>query len=321
MRYRQLGATGIRVSEIGFGAWGIGGNAHGVVAYGPTDEAESRAALLQAVDLGINFFDTSDFYGYGHSEEVLGEALQPVRTQVAIATKLGLLDASGKQDFSRAHVERALEASLRRLRTDYIDLYQLHNPSPSLLRRGDETMETLERCRAAGKIRAYGISLRDPEDGAAAVLDLGFPCLQVNYNLHDQRARQNGLFDLCAQRNVGVIVRTPLVFGFLTGRYAANDSFDPDDHRRRWSPEQLDRWAGAHRLFGALIDAEHGETPSQFALRFCLSFDCVSTAIPGMLMAQHVSENAGASDRGPLPAAACDSITRIYRDHSFFVSR
>jgi aryl-alcohol dehydrogenase-like predicted oxidoreductase len=320
MRYRQLGATGIRVSEIGFGAWGIGGNVKGAVAYGPTDESESRKALLQAVETGINFFDTSDFYGFGHSEEVLGKALSSVRSKVAIATKAGLLDARGGQDFSRAHLERALDASLRRLGTDYIDLYQLHGPPPDLLRRGDETMATLERFRDAGKIRAYGVSLRAPEDGAAAVLDLGFPCLQVNFNLLDQRALDNGLFELCSRQGVGVIVRTPLVFGFLTGRYAADSSFDPADHRRRWSPQQRERWADAHRLFDSYLDAKGGETSPQFALRFCLSFDCVSTAIPGMLNTEHVSENAAASDRGALPAAVRDGITGIYREHNFFVS-
>ena len=320
MRYRQLGATGIRISEIGFGAWGIGGNAKGAVAYGPTDERESRAALARAVELGVNFFDTSDFYGFGHSEEVLGSALLPVRPQVVIATKVGLLDATGVQDFSPAHIERSLEASLRRLGTDYIDLYQLHNPPPDLLKRSDQTLATLERLRTSGKVRALGISLRTPDDGLAAVRDLGFQCLQVNFNLLDQRAVDNGLFDLCTERNVGVIVRTPLVFGFLTGRYSASDDFDPSDHRRQWSAEQLERWADAHQLFATLIDFKNGETPSQFALRFCLSFECVSTAIPGMLKAEHVSENAAASNRGRLPPTVCDRIAEICREHSFFVS-
>jgi aryl-alcohol dehydrogenase-like predicted oxidoreductase len=320
MRYRQLGATGIRVSEIGFGAWGIGGNAKGAVAYGPADEDESRQALLQAVETGINFFDTSDFYGFGHSEEVLGRALRPVRSKVAIATKVGFLNAAGDQDFSPIHIERSLEASLRRLQTDYVDLYQLHSPPLGLLKSDSGIVSALERLKAAGRIRAFGLSLRTPDDGLAAVRELGFDCLQVNFNLLDQRAVENGLFDLCAQRNVGVIVRTPLVFGFLTGRYSAAADFDPSDHRRRWRPEQLERWATAHHLFAALIDAKRGETPSQFALRFCLSFDCVSTAIPGMLKAEHVVENAEASDLGRLPQSACGRIADIYREHGFLVN-
>ena len=115
-------------------------------------------------------------------------------------------------------------------------------------------------------------------------------------------------------------MRTPLVFGFLTGRYFAGEDFDPSDHRRRWSPEQLERWATAHQLFATLIDAGSGETPSQFALRFCLSFDCVSTVIPGMLKAEHVVENAEASDLGRLPQPACGTIAGIYREHGFHVN-
>ena len=243
MRYRQLGATGIRVSEIGFGAWGIGGDAKGAVAYGPVDEDESRRALLKAVELGVNFFDTSDFYGFGHSEEVLGKALHPVRSTVAIATKVGFLNAAGEQDFSTAHIERSLEASLRRLQTDYVDLYQLHSPPLGLLKSDGGIVNTLERLKSTGRIRAFGLSLRAPDDGLPAVRELGFECLQVNFNLLDQRAVANGLFDLCSERNVGVIVRTPLVFGFLTGRYSAAEDFDPSDHRRRWRPEKIVRWS------------------------------------------------------------------------------
>ncbi len=320
MHYRKLGATGIRVSEVGFGAWGIGGNAGGAVAYGPTNEDDSRAALLRAIELGINFFDTSDFYGFGHSEEILGRVLRADRSKLVIATKVGLLNATGDQDFSPGHIERSLDASLRRLHTDYVDLYQLHNPPLELLSADRSVVSTLERLKAAGKIRAFGVSLRGPDDGPVAVRDFGFECLQVNFNLLDQRAVENGLFDLCARRDVGVIVRTPLVFGFLTGRYSAGHDFDSTDHRRQWSSEQLERWAAAHRHFTALIDAKRGETPSQFALRFCLSFDCVSTAIPGMLKEEHVTENASASSLGRLPRHICGKIAEIYREHCFFVN-
>ncbi|MDH3316270.1 MAG: aldo/keto reductase [Gammaproteobacteria bacterium] len=321
MRYRQLGATGIRVSEIGFGAWGIGGNVGDAVAYGPADEGESHAALRRAVELGINFFDTSDLYGSGHSEEVLGESLQPLRPKLVLATKVGFRDSTGAQDFSPTYIEAALERSLRRLRSDYVDLYQLHDPPIELLKTDASVVRTLENLRAAGKIRAYGISLRTPDDGLAAVRDLGFGCLQFNFNMLDQRAEDNGLLDLCDEQGVGVIVRTPLVFGFLTGRYTAQDNFDKSDHRHRRSPKQLDRWAGAYRLFTQLMNHPKGETPSQFALRFCLSHRCVSTVIPGMLTREHVVENAMASDLGPLPGSVVRTISNIYRENSFFVGR
>lgn len=317
MRYRKLGSTGIEVSEIGFGAWGIGGNNKGAVAYGPVDAGEARLALLAAVEAGVTLFDTADFYGFGHSETVLGETLKPHRNRIVLATKCGMLDAAGTQDFSPAHMRQALESSLRRLQTDHVDLYQLHSPPIDLIARGGEILATLEELKQAGKIRAYGISVRSPEDGITAVRDLGFGCVQANFNLIDQRAIDSGLVDLCAARGAGIIARTPLVFGFLTGQYAATDQFAPDDHRRRWTPEQRAQWAAAPKLFEPLIAGEP-QTPSQFALRFCLSFPAVSAAIPGMLVRQHVAENTAASDLGPLPAATREQVVAIYRQNTFF---
>ena len=317
MRYRQLGSTGIEVSEIGFGAWGIGGNNSGAVAYGPVDADEARLALLAAVDAGVTLFDTADFYGFGHSESVLGETLKPHRSRIVLATKCGMLDAQGTQDFSPRHIRSALDASLRRLQTDYIDLYQLHSPPIDLVTRGDDILATLNELRQSGNIRAFGISVRSPEDGLVAVRDLGFKCLQANFNLIDQRALDSGLIDLCRERGAGIIARTPLVFGFLTGHYAATDNFAPDDHRRRWTPEQREQWAAAPKLFEPLI-AREAQTPSQFALRFCLSFPSVSATIPGMLIRQHVAENTAASDLGPLSEATREQVISIYRRNALF---
>ena len=318
MQYRTLGATGIRVSEIGFGAWGIGGDANGSVAYGPTRDDESRLALRRAFDAGVTFFDTSDLYGLGHSEELVGTALEDVRDRVVIATKVGMLDAQGNQDFSPDHIRRALERSLSRLRTDYVDLYQLHSPSIAQLERDDRILACMADLRREGKVRALGISVRSPDEGLAAVERLGAECLQVNFNLLDQRAVDNGLFDLCEARGVGVIVRTPLCFGFLTGRYAADDTFAETDHRKRWDAVQREKWAGAHPLFESVLSRAAVQSPAQMALRFCLSFP-VSTAIPGMLTAAHVTENVGASDLGPLTESERTAIRAVYRDHEFFV--
>lgn len=321
MRYRTLGATGFSVSEIGFGAWGIGGDSNGAVAYGPTDDETSHRAVRSAFECGINFFDTADFYGFGHSETVLGHALRDVRGDVVIATKAGMLSASGEQDFSPEHLLRSLEKSLSRLGTDYIDLFQLHSPPLDLLLRDDRSVATLERLRREGRIRAYGISARSPDDALIAVRDLGFRCVQVNFNLLDQRAVENGLFELCQREGAGVIGRTPLCFGFLTGQYSAGTQFDLTDHRSRWSPEQREHWARALGLFLAKVKSNAEQTPAQFALRFCLSFPAISTVIPGMLTEEHVSENALASELGALPAAERAAIVEVYRDNRFFVER
>src|SRR3990172_10818282 len=164
MRYRTLGRTGLRVGEVGFGAWAIGGNAHGN-SYGPTEDATSLAAVRRAVELGGTLFDSADVYGWGHSEEVLGEALNERRDGVQIATKVGgdFYHGGVRIDFSAGYLAFALDRTLARLRTDHVDLYQLHNPPLSLI--GDpETYEALDRLQAENKIRHYGVSVHQPLD-------------------------------------------------------------------------------------------------------------------------------------------------------------
>ena len=318
MQYRILGATGLRVSEIGFGAWGIGGNTNGAVAYGPTDDDESKRALRHAFDAGVTFFDTADFYGFGHSEDVLGAGLADIRSKVVIATKVGMLDANGAQDFSPKHIRRSVEQSLRRLGTDYIDLYQVHSPAVGVIESSETILSCMDELRREGKIRAYGVSVRSPDDGLAAVRR-GFKCVQVNFNLLDQRAAENGLFDLCMEHDVGVIGRTPLCFGFLTGHYTSRDKFADDDHRNRWKPEQRDKWAGAYPLFSSALRNAADQTPAQLALRFCLSFPAISSVIPGMLTTAHVDDNTRASMLGGLFESERLAIMRIYREHDFFL--
>lgn len=321
MKYRKLGQTGLHVSEIGFGGWGIGGTANGAPAYGPTDDQESKAALRRAFYLGVNFYDTSDFYGRGHSERVIGDTLKDVRGEVIIATKVGLLDANGSKDFSADHVKRSLRKSLERLQTDYIDLYQLHNLPMDVQDECQETVATLHSLRKEGYIRAFGVSVSSPDAGLIAVTKYGFGCIQVNFNLVDQRALQNGLFDLCREKGVGVIVRTPLCFGFLTGAYPPDSEFDASDHRSSWPPEQIKRWASAGRLFSSAVAGTQGQTEAQMALRYCLSYESVSTVIPGMLTEGQVDENLPASQMGPFSEAELCNIERIYRDNNFFVGR
>jgi aryl-alcohol dehydrogenase-like predicted oxidoreductase len=320
MNYRALGNTGLRVSEIGFGTWGLGGNVAGAVAYGKTDDAVSIAALKFAVEQGINFYDTSDLYGFGHSEEILGEAFANCREKVIIASKGGFIDAV-KQDFSVAHLREALEKSLRRLRTDYLDLYQFHSPAVSLLREQPEVLALMDELKRAGKIRAWGFSARSPEEARVAVEEFSAPAIQVNFNLTDQRAETNGLFALCQQKQTGVIVRTPLCFGFLTGKYSSAQSYDATDHRSRWSPEQLASWEKANDVFSFLFAQNPYDSPAQIALRFCLSFPAVSTIIPGMLNDDQVRENSAASGRGSLPSEQLAHAVQAGADHEFFVRK
>ena len=312
MKYRELGKTGITVSEIGFGTWGLGGD-----SYGPVDGKEAVQALELAFDKGVNFFDTSDLYGNGKSEELLGKTFKKVRDKIFIATKGGTLPHTGfymPQDFSEDHLRQALENSLKRLQNDYVDLYQLHSPTLECLENGN-VIHALEKFKGEGKIREFGVSVRSPDDGLIAIEKYGFPVLQVNFNMIDQRALDNGLFDMAKENKVGIIVRTPLVFGYLTGRLNWKKDFKGQDHRANWPEEQLKRWANAPDQFYFLYA---DKTPVQAALRFCLDFDAISTIIPGMMTKEHVIENVKSSDLLPLSQDKQSRIKDIYNNNSFY---
>jgi aryl-alcohol dehydrogenase-like predicted oxidoreductase len=303
VQQRALGRTGLRVPAVGFGAWGIGGAAGSIPAYGHTDDDVSRAVLRHAVARGVAFFDTADCYGDGHSERLLGEALAPVRDRVVLATKAGLRDAGRVHDCSPAHLRAALSGSLRRLGTDHVDVFLLHDPTPDDLRDPD-VAATLRALRHDGWCRAVGASVKSPADVALAVEALGADVVEVNFSLADQRVRALGMLELCAWHGVGVIARTPLCFGFLTGAVPADAAFGAGDHRARWSPAQRRRWAEAPARFARLLAADGvAATPAQQALRFCLAYGAVSTTIPGMLTVEQVDENAAA---GALPALTAD---------------
>ncbi len=323
MKYRQLGSTGLELSEIGFGGWGIGGVTDNTVSYGNTDEAESLRALLKAFEVGVTFYDTADLYGEGRSEKLIGEAFEKTRTEVVIASKVTLVDLDGTRRASREHIRKSLEGTLKRLNTDYLDLYQLFDPAKrgmDYLKKDAGILETLEALVKEGKIRAYGISTRNPDDALFAVNAYGFKSVQVNFNLLDQRASENGLMEACSRQQVGLIIRTPLCFGFLTGAYAAGAAFEEGDHRNQWSPEQRALWADAHQLFSD-VRTSANETPGQLALRFCLSYPAVACAIPGMLKEAHALENAQASDLGVLTNEERRSAEAIYKKHNFFIGQ
>ncbi len=321
MKYRKLGSTGLEVSEIGFGAWGIGGLSHGATSYGPTNDEESRLALRLAFDSGITFYDTSDLYGYGHSEKLLGETLKDVRQKIVIASKVGFLEHNGPQDFSPRHIRKSIDLSLQHLRTGYIDLYQLHSPPMDLLERDDSILYTMRSLQREGKIRAIGISVRSPDDGLTAVKKFGVKSIQVNFNLVDQRARENGLFDLAKKENVGIIARTPLCFGFLTGVYSPDSKFNRRDHRSTWSAEQIRRWANANQSFSSVLTRDERQTGAQAALRFCLSYRSISTVIPGMLTREEVRENVLASQLDPFSEVDLLKIKKEYGNNTFFFGK
>jgi aryl-alcohol dehydrogenase-like predicted oxidoreductase len=317
MKYRTLGG-GIKVSEIGFGAWGIGGVTEGLTSYGTTDDATSLAALRRALDAGITLFDTSNVYGYGRSETLIGEAFQGHRDKVVIATKAGFRAWNKEPDFSPEAIVLSCEQSLVRLQSSYVDILQLHNPSVEAVADA-RVIGALDGLVQQGKARAWGLSLRSPAEALAALQTARPAVVQVNLNMMDIRAVESGMLETARKLGVGIIARTPLCFGFLSGAITADTVFPPGDHRLGWPKAQIETWRrGAEQMLDA-VPRPVGSTPTQAALRFCLSFPEVSAVIPGMLTPAEVFENAQASLLGPLPAAAIQAVLELNRAQSFFV--
>ncbi|HYF50712.1 MAG TPA: aldo/keto reductase [Planctomycetota bacterium] len=296
---RQLGRTGLRISEIGFGAWAIGGgfNVGGRgIGFGDTDDNVSLAALQRAFELGINFVDTADAYGAGHSEKLIGNALRRSPRRVIVATKVGNVRRDPEppyQDFSAAYVKAAVERSLERLGVTILDLYQLHNP-PRKVIEGNEIWDTLRELKDKSKIAHYGISIGDPEEGIIAIEKGDVETIQVVYNLLDRRPEKE-LFPLAERKSVGIIARVPLASGLLTGKYKKGHRFAENDHRKDlYSAEKLD--AALERVESFRFLAENsGRTLAQAALKFCLSHPAVSVVIPGIKSPEQADENIAAA--------------------------
>lgn len=289
MNYRILGKTNLKVSEIGFGAWAIGGPAMAgdiPIGWGKTDDNESRKAILKAVERGINFFDTADFYGLGHSEELLGEVLHNRWNDIILATKVGhelLPDGRINLNYSKDYILKACENSLRRLRKDVIDVYQLHSAKVEHLVKG-ECIEAMEILREQGKIRYWGISLNTfnpaPEIKFLAERNLG-DTLQIVFNVINQIAMKE-VIPLAVKKNYGIIARMPLQFGLLTGKFNENTTFSSDDHRSfRLNKYLLKRSIEALKPYFELV-TKYNVDPALFALSFVLNHNEISTVIPGI---------------------------------------
>jgi aryl-alcohol dehydrogenase-like predicted oxidoreductase len=312
MNYRELGSTGIVVSDIGFGAWGIGGESAGATSYGKTKDSESKKSIELAVESGINFFDTAPPYGDGHSEILLGDVLSPIRSQVVLATKIGIKSFDAPPDFSSQQIRYSLYESLRRLKTDYLDLLQIHNCNIDVVTSNPGLLDELTKFRSEGLIREIGVTVKSPLEAHSLLLQFEFATVQVNLNMLDMRAIDCGLLEYAAFNKIGVIARTPMAFGFLSGDIDRETQFSSNDHRSNWPKEQLDRWLEvSDRLFGCVLELSNLRRAIQ-AIRFCLSIDGVSTVIPGMIKPEEVLENVIASQLGSLSALDIHSIKQEY---------
>lgn len=294
MEHRELGTTGISVSEIGFGAWAIGGD-----AWGPVEDEESQRAIERALELGIDLVDTSDVYGDGRSETIVGRAVRGRREQVVISTKGGLMghhrDPEREPVYDRPEkVVEALEASLRRLGTDHVDIYWCH----IWWDHDEETeafLEAFARLKRAGKIRAAGVSTDSLDHLRHFHRDGGVDAVQVDYSILN-RAAEAGILPYAHEHELGVLVRGPLFKALLTGKFDRTSTYPEGDIRHGWlsDPGHAANVATVERLRAL----DRGDlTLGQLALRFVLSHPAVTAPIPGGKTVEQVEENAAASGR------------------------
>ncbi len=313
MQYRTLGKTGWKVSVIGLGTWNIGGQ------WGEVDDRTALATIWKAYECGVNFFDTADAYGEppGRSEELLGKALQGIRHEVFIATKVGNWARRHGHPLpytSPLHIIACCHASLYRLRTDYIDLYQCHigNPTDAEI---EVFLEAFDRLKEQGKIRAYGISTnsldalqRFNKHGTCATCQLDYSILN--------RAPEKDLLPYCQDQNIGVIVRGPLAMGILSGKFTPDTVFT-DEVRRSWNEgERRQRFLRRLEVVERLRFLErNGRTMAQAALQFVISHPAVSCTIPGAKSPQQAEMNAMAGD-GTLTPEELAAINEVVQPGS-----
>jgi aryl-alcohol dehydrogenase-like predicted oxidoreductase len=296
MNYRQFGNTTLHVSEIGFGAWAIGGSAMVgdiPIGWGPADDDTSVKAIHAALDAGINFFDTADFYGLGHSEILLGKTLANNKEAI-IASKVGQRKSGDKVigDYSHDYLITACESSLKRLKRNHIDYLQLHTVKIDQLKEGG-CIAAMEELKKQGKIRYWGISVSTFNPAPEAEFLLGEKKgdgLQLVFNLINQLATD--VIKDAKNAGFGVIARMPLQFGLLTGKFSEKTSFDKDDHRSfRLTPSIIEKANQLVEKYWKPMATENGMSMAEFALSFILSVDGVSTVIPGLRTPEQVVMN------------------------------
>lgn len=310
LKKRKLGRTKMDVSEIGLGTWAMGGDEWGVV-----EDTESIRAIQRALDLGVTFVDTADVYGSGHSEELIARALAGVpRDRYVVSSKAGFdiysrpgTPGGAGQDFTPRYLRRALDESLKRLKTDHVDVYHLHNPSLEVINQGD-ALDTLVEQRDAGKILFIAVSVSSPKDGMACIQTGVVDALQLVYNLLN-RSPEADLFPMASKHNIGIIVRTPLAFGLLTGKYLASHVFPHGDFRNEMAPGWLQD--NVRKVDELRFLDQPGRTLAQAAIAFVLSNPVVSVVIPGAKTVSNVDENVSAAKFAPLDQADLNRLAEI----------
>jgi aryl-alcohol dehydrogenase-like predicted oxidoreductase len=322
MRYRKLGKTGFEVSEIGFGGWGIGGD-----WWQGADDVESLKSINTALDLGVNFIDTAPNYGNGRSERLVGQVVRNRTDRVYVATKINPKNFTWpapagtplQEVFPQDWIIESTEKSLKNMGLEQIDLQQFHVWLDEWAA-NDEWQEAVEKLKQQGKVKSFGLSLNyplEPDYGGEAIRTGLIDTCQVVYNIYEQVPTQ-GLFPLALAENVGIIVKSPLDEGALTGRIRPDTVLPEGSFQDYYFKDNRKQevWTRARALEFLLHDDV--ETLTEAALRFCLSHPAVSTVIVGMRKPEHTHENVRASDKGPLPREDLKRLEEHAWPHNFW---
>jgi aryl-alcohol dehydrogenase-like predicted oxidoreductase len=316
MEYRQLGRTDMKVSRISFGAWAIGG------FWGPVDDEQSLRALHAAIDSGVNFIDTADVYGDGRSERLVARLRKErPRDTIWVTTKAGRrLPTQTPEGYSRANLTAWIERSLRNLEMDAVDLLQLHCPHPAVYER-HEVFGVLDDLVRDGKLRYYGVSVETCDEALAALRHPNVQSVQIIFNMFRMKPAEE-VFARARSQQVGILARVPLASGLLTGKIRADSVFAPDDHRSfNREGEAFDKGETFSGVpLGIGLEAverlrplvPEGATLAQLALRWILTFDAVTCAIPGAKTEAQARENAAASALPPPSAATMAAVESVY---------
>ncbi|GHO84805.1 aldo/keto reductase [Dictyobacter formicarum] len=319
---RTLGKSKLSVSALGLGCWAIGGEftIDGRPAgWGNVDDAESMHAIQRALELGITFFDTADVYGCGHSERILGQALAGRRNAVVIATKFGnVFDEQTRQGAGRnltpEYIRSACEASLKRLNTDYIDLYEMHS-TPETMTETEDVLATLEELVSAGKIRYYGPSTDDVEVARSFARAPHYTAVQQQLNVF---GGNDELIAYCEAENLAVICRTPLAMGMLTGKYQDENALAANDVRRHtpwweyFKAGRMQEWVARVEVLRDILSSD-GRTLTQGALGWIWARSNQALPIPGFKTVAQVEENAAALRLGALSQQQMQQIDTLLK--------
>lgn len=325
MKYRKFGKLNWQISEIGFGAWAIGGD-----MWGPQNDDESIKALHRAIDLGVNFIDTAQGYGSGHSEEIIGKVLKERKEEIYIATKVppkGYApwpppdNYDSRNSFPAEYIIEECEKSLKRIQRDYIDIYQFHTWAPAFNIR-DEWFDAMNKLKQQGKIRAIGVSVHDttPDSVLASLVNGRVDAVQVIYNIFEQYPQFN-LLPIAELTGTGIIVRVPFDEGSLTGKFTFDTAFPEGDVRKHYFrgnnlPAVIEKVQEINDFKNS--KGHTSWSMPDYALRFCLSHSAVSTVIPGIRNIRQSELNTAVSDGILLDEKEIDELKKFYWRKDFW---